>query len=318
MTTEITVYERVENPLEFAREMGKAMALSGIFGCRNEQQGIVLAMACLAEKKNPIELARTYHIIDGKLSMRADAMLAEFRARGGKHRWLKTGDDGQQAEVELAIDGQKQVVSFTMQDAHRAELVRPKSNWVKYPGEMLRARAVSKGIRMLAPEIVAGCYVPEEIEDGHVIDVEVAAEKPPTAKELMRQRAAAAKGKPDAPAQAAGATPAAAQPVMEEPPLSASGDGTEAAPPPIEAEAEQPKPIGLSIDTIKRIEEYGPRAFGEQWPDAKAAALKKRGIGRLTSLDQEQADELLEKLMARAMGMAEANVDVHRKNNPKN
>jgi hypothetical protein len=34
----------------------------------------------------PLTLAEKYHLIQGKLSMRADAMLAEFNARGGKHK----------------------------------------------------------------------------------------------------------------------------------------------------------------------------------------------------------------------------------------
>lgn len=305
MSNEVTVYERVDNPLEFAREMGKAMALSGIFGCRNEQQGIVLAMACMSERKNPIELARTYHIIDGKLSMRADAMLAEFRARGGKHRWLATGDDHQRAEIELELNGQKEAVAFTIEDAHRAELVKPKSGWVKFPGEMLRARAISKAIRMIAPEIVAGCYVPEELEDGQVIDVQVEpAEKPLSAKEQMRKRAAA-KGRKAGNGESESAAalqtkdePMATEPAgMEASPPSASGDGTEAAPTP------RQKPIGVSAESLKLIEQYGVRVYGDQWPDKRAKVCAMHGVGRVASLNQEQLDGLLNHLKAKELGL---------------
>ncbi len=212
MANEIAVYDRVQNPMEFVEKMGTSMAQSGMFGCKNVQQGMVLAMACLTEKKNPIELARTYHIIDGQLSMRADAMLAEFRNRGGKCRWLNIGDDGQEARAIFTFDEQELEVAFTIGDARKMELVRQKSNWVKNPGAMLRARCTSKAVRILAPEIVAGVYAPEELGDGEgvraatgdVIEGEFtwpntpangkAAEKEAApkvdAKELIRQKAA--------------------------------------------------------------------------------------------------------------------------------
>ncbi len=138
---------------------------SGMFGCSNEAQGRVLALACIAENKNPIELARVYHIIDKRLSMRADAMLAEFRKMGGKVIWTATGDDGVAAKAKFTFEGVETEIGFTIDDAKRAKLIRAGGNWEKDPGAMLRARTTSKAIRMLCPEIVAGYYTPEEIED---------------------------------------------------------------------------------------------------------------------------------------------------------
>jgi len=136
-----------------------------MFGCSNEAQGRVLALACIAERKNPLELVRTYHIIDGKLSMRADAMLAEFRKLGGKVRWTATGDDGKEAKAIFSFEDVDTEIGYSIEDAKRAGLVKDKSAWVKDPGAMLRARVTSKAVRMLAPEIVAGYYTPEEIDD---------------------------------------------------------------------------------------------------------------------------------------------------------
>jgi len=82
----IELYDRIADPLEAIDRMGEYLAKSGMFGCEKVEQGKVIAMACLSEKKNPMDIARTYHIIDGRLSMRADAMLAEFRNRGGPAR----------------------------------------------------------------------------------------------------------------------------------------------------------------------------------------------------------------------------------------
>jgi len=65
--------------------------------------------------------------------------------------------------------------TFTMEDAKRAELVKPGSGWVKYPQAMLFARAISAGCRTFTPDVFSGTlvYVPEEMgadvnEDGDV------------------------------------------------------------------------------------------------------------------------------------------------------
>lgn len=165
-STELTVYDRVADPMVFIKEFGKSIYQSALVGCKNQEQGEMMALTCLTEKKTPVELARVYHIIDNKLSMRADAMLAEFRKAGGRVKWLATGDDGIGARAAFTFEGETVEVGYTIEEAKRALLVKsdkPNSNWVKDPGSMLRARTVSRAVRMLAPEIVAGYYTPEEL-----------------------------------------------------------------------------------------------------------------------------------------------------------
>jgi hypothetical protein len=169
-TTELTVYGRVGDPLAFVREFGTEIALSKMFGCATEAQGKVLAMACICEGINPIELTRKYHIIQNKLSMRADAMLAELRARGGKHKVIERTSD--KASVEIAYDGQTYTETLTWEDAKNEPYVLAKEgglkdNWAtpRARRQMLWARVISEAVRTLAPEIVAGTYTPEETSD---------------------------------------------------------------------------------------------------------------------------------------------------------
>jgi hypothetical protein len=115
--------------------------------------------------------------------MKAEAMLAEFNHRGGKHVWVKSDD--KQAVLRLTYDQfDKFEVSFTIKDAERAGLCgadgkmnsgqNSPGSWQKMPDAMLRARVTSKAIRMVCPEIVAGVYTPEEVEDSRpVTTVEV-------------------------------------------------------------------------------------------------------------------------------------------------
>jgi hypothetical protein len=160
---EVAVYQKMADPLAAAQQMGEWIAKSGMFGCTRTEQGQVLALACLTENKTPFQILRTYHLMDdGKLAKKALAILAEFRAKGGKHKWIKSGDDGVEAELWLSFEGQTTTTKFSLEDAKRQGLIHQdpakfaRSNWSKTPGNMMRARCISNGVAMLAPEILAG------------------------------------------------------------------------------------------------------------------------------------------------------------------
>lgn len=153
---EIELYSKMQNPIDAITALGSMFAKSGMFGCDRVEQGQVLAMVCLAERKSPTEITRTYDIIGGKLRKKAMAAHAEFRAKGAKIKWLNTGDDGVEARAEITFEGATVVCSYAMAAAQKAGLVREKSAWVTNPANMLRARVISNAIGMLAPEIYAG------------------------------------------------------------------------------------------------------------------------------------------------------------------
>ena len=144
--------------------MARHAAASQLFGM-TAPQAFTLMLICQAEGLHPIQALRRYHIIEGKPSMRADAMLAEFQRHGGQVEWLETNDEGCVAifhHPRQCPDGQR--VQFTRADAERADLLGRK-NWQRYPGPMCRARVISVGIRMILPGIIAGIYTPEETMD---------------------------------------------------------------------------------------------------------------------------------------------------------
>lgn len=163
-TNGVTAYDSVDTAT-FALSLGTWISKSGLFGCSNIEQGTLLALQCIVERKAPLDLAKLYHIISGKLSLRADAMLGLYRERGGKVRWLQF--DAKAASACWIYEGNEVVISYTREDAMMAGMLPAKAGgmWAKYPAEMLRARLISKSVRMLAPEVCAGVYTPEEVED---------------------------------------------------------------------------------------------------------------------------------------------------------
>jgi hypothetical protein len=72
---------------------------------------------------------------------------------------------------------------FTIEDAERAELVKAKSNWAKWPRAMCFNRALTEGIRAYIPDVTAGtpAYTDDEIRE--VIQVEAEVEPEPVAAE---------------------------------------------------------------------------------------------------------------------------------------
>jgi hypothetical protein len=176
-TQAVQMYDRMADPLDAIDKIGQFIARSGMFGCQREEQGKVLAATAMMEKKSLVQINRTYHLIEGNLSMRAEAMLANFRAAGGKHKIISRTPE--QASIELTMGDQTQAFALTWEEAQKEPFVygkekQFKKNWATPRARMqtMWARVVSDGVRVMAPEIVCGVYTPEEIEDTTTATVE--------------------------------------------------------------------------------------------------------------------------------------------------
>lgn len=167
----VAIYDNITDPIKAVEQLGKWIVESQMFGCTSEAQGKMLAWAALSEKKNPLDITREYHIVENRLTKRADAMLAEFQSRGGKRRikWLKW--DKAEASFHITDQyGEEYSLSYTYSDAEQAGYIYGKDrtlkkNWRQSPADMLRARLISKSLRMIEPDIVVGLYTPEEAGD---------------------------------------------------------------------------------------------------------------------------------------------------------
>ena len=162
------MWDRIPDPMAFAFHIGGAMYKSGLYGFTNVAQGQVMAMICCLGRRNPMEVMTTYHVVKDKLTMRADQMLSRFNLAGGDHEWVSMGDDGIEARAKFVWKKRRTEVAFTIEEAKAAGLLNKKSgsgpsSWEKNPGSMLRARCVSKAIRMICPQLIAGFYAPEEL-----------------------------------------------------------------------------------------------------------------------------------------------------------
>lgn len=110
----------------------------------------------------PMISLRTLRLVKGRISIAAEAMLALAISREITADWQQADNDA--AILVLTRKGGKPYTSaFTMADARKAGLGG--DNWTKYPAAMLRARAISAGVRAYCPDVVTGLYSAEEVAD---------------------------------------------------------------------------------------------------------------------------------------------------------
>jgi hypothetical protein len=143
--------------------MATAVAKSGLFGVKTADQALALMLVAQAEGRHPALAARDYDVIQGRPSKKSEAMMRDFLQSGGTVEWHDLTDAIADATFAHPSGG-KVRISWDMKRAQAAGL-GGKDMWKKYPRQMLRARAVSEGIRTVCPMATSGMYVPEEVQD---------------------------------------------------------------------------------------------------------------------------------------------------------
>jgi hypothetical protein len=150
-------------PVADIEKMAVAIAKSKMFGMKTADEAFALMLIAQAEGMHPAIAARDYHVIQGRPTLKADAMLARFQNAGGKVQWDVYTD----AEVTGTFShpsGGSLKLTWTFAQAKSIGLTG-KDNWKNYPRAMLRARCISEGIRTVYPGCVVGTYTAEEIEE---------------------------------------------------------------------------------------------------------------------------------------------------------
>lgn len=140
-----------------------AIAKGRLFGSDDPNAVLTLCMVAQAEGKHPGLVLQQYHIIKGKPAKKAEAMLVDFIAAGGRVTWNRLDDECADATFSHPLGGEV-TINWTIARATKAGLLG-NDTWKKYPRQMLRSRVVSEGVRTVFPGATSGMYVPEELQD---------------------------------------------------------------------------------------------------------------------------------------------------------
>jgi hypothetical protein len=176
-----------QEPTSFASELPAVLALAkalinggGFLPTWIKSEGEVVAVVLAGRELGmpPMASIRGIRLIQGQVVLDAALQLGLMIRAGITHKWLEDGRAGR-AVLEVKRSGQEPYTStFELADAERAGLVKPGSNWAKWPAAMLRARAVSGAGKAYAPDILAGVYAPGELDEEPAL--EVASDRPKT------------------------------------------------------------------------------------------------------------------------------------------
>lgn len=171
----------------FADQMALATTLlrTGFLPTSIKTPGQALAIILTGRemKIGPMQSLRSISVINGRPVLAADLQLALFKRDGGQAKWLTNTP----TVVKLWLkhpNGDEHIQEYSMEDASRAELDKnPGRTYQKFPAAMLRARAITSGLKAIGYEPVTGVYDPSELatvplEAPEIVDV--AAQLPDT------------------------------------------------------------------------------------------------------------------------------------------
>ena len=101
-------------PIDAIQRMAEVAAKSKLFGVQTVEQAMTIMLIAQAEGRHPMSAAKDYDVINGKPAKKAEAMLRDFLASGGKVEWHKLDDRGAEA-TQL-----RQALQFTKAPVARA------------------------------------------------------------------------------------------------------------------------------------------------------------------------------------------------------
>lgn len=155
--------------------ISKQAAESKLYNNYGTQAGIMMTILAARELGIPPMLALNGGLanIQGKIEISARLMNAMMRRAGIKISILTSTDEICTLKGQRS-DGDNATVSYSIEDARKAGLIKPGGGWVKNPKDMCFARAISRLARQIAPDIIGGCYIEGEIKptDPETITIE--------------------------------------------------------------------------------------------------------------------------------------------------
>lgn len=116
------------------------------------------------------------HPIQGKMEMSARGINYVIRRAGHSIELLHFTPTKCVLKGVRGDTGNTMEVTYTIEDATLAGLVKPYSNWIKHPKDMLYARASSRLGRWLFTDCLGPCYVEGELKE--IFEKETQVEKP--------------------------------------------------------------------------------------------------------------------------------------------
>jgi 5'-3' exonuclease len=167
---ELVPYERALDPrsMQDARILAKDLYQAAMFSGYGSPPAILTTVMLGRELGLPAMASlRGIHNIEGKHALSAQTMVALCLKSGQFDYFERISSSATEATYEAMRKGARspQRVTYTIDQARQAGLIKDKSAWSKDPESMLIARASSRLARIVAPDIVGGLLTPDEVRE---------------------------------------------------------------------------------------------------------------------------------------------------------
>lgn len=164
---------------------GQMAAQTQIFGSINPAEGAMIIGICHQVGISWLEFAETFNMMHHRISKKTDAILASLIEYGGQYEIICRTDEKAEAKLKCGkatyvssvvwedclsepfiYIGKEETVVNNITSGNTAALVmKPKYRTKRSRMQMLWARCVSDGVRVVCPQACQGVYTPEEVED---------------------------------------------------------------------------------------------------------------------------------------------------------
>lgn len=176
---------KMESMLKISEHLFKS---GFVKGAKSPDAVFSLMLLCDAQGLHPGNALMRFHVIEGRPSMTAQSLLAEFQSHGGKVRWGEHTDQFVEGwfshptlhpeEFYVSFDLKTLVekgVATTWSEREGKRVL--KDNYANWSEDMLRSRVVARAVRSIYPGLALGMYTKEEVMD--IVDAEAEKSGPP-------------------------------------------------------------------------------------------------------------------------------------------
>jgi len=174
MSTELTAL--VPSTIEETKALATTLAKSNLLPADLVGKEANVFMAIMSGRElglPPMASIRGISIIKGKPILHADTMVGIVLSRGVCEYFQPVESTAESATYVTKRKGMPEPVrcTFTIAEAKLAGLVDRKnsdgspSNYIKYPRAMLKARCKAMLARDVYPDVIGGCYLPDEADE---------------------------------------------------------------------------------------------------------------------------------------------------------
>lgn len=165
--TPTPIFDRGLEPrdMDEAAKLANAMFKSRLFSAYGTPEAVLSTIMAGRELGLPAMASlRAFHVVEGKPTMSADIIRALVLSSGRAEYFLPVTRTATEASWRTKRKDSPEpfLLSYTIEEATAAGLVKAASGWAKFPADMLAKTASTKLCRLIYSDVCFGLYAPAE------------------------------------------------------------------------------------------------------------------------------------------------------------